>query len=221
MMSNKKAYYIIIAIIAVIFVLAGASIYLGLERLSEKSDEISKLKTESMILEEQQVSLARANQEIRRFEELDAIARAVVPQDKDQARTIREIVKIGNENRISFSNITFETSELGQSKPAPPPPQPEETEDDSTGDETVEDLPPPPPPVNITQANPVDGIPGVFEMELSITSDASNPVRYSDLVNFLEQLEQNRRTARVSSVTITPIEGGLSFSLTLGVFIRP
>jgi hypothetical protein len=219
-MNNKKAYYLIISIITVTLILAGTLIYLGLGHLSKKSDEIAELKTASMILEEQQISLARANQEIKRFEELDAIARAVVPQDKDQARTVREIVKIGNDNGITFSNINFENSDLGiRVKPAPAP-QPEPTEE---GDEEApaEDLPPPPPPVNITQANPVDGIPGVFEMELSITSDVNNPVEYSNLINFLEQLEQNRRTARVSSVTITPVEGGVNFSLTLGVFIRP
>jgi hypothetical protein len=220
-MSNKKAYYFIVSIVAVTLILAGTLIYFGLERLSEKSDEIAELKTTSMILEEQQVSLARANQEIKKFEELDAIARAVVPQDKDQARTVREIVKMGNDNKITFSNISFDNSDLGNKVKKAPAPQPEANEAGEESASSEEDLPPPPPPVNITQANPVDGMPGVFEMELSITSDINNPVVYSNFINFLEQLEQNRRTARVSSVTITPVEGGLNFSLTLGVFIRP
>jgi type II secretory pathway component PulM len=220
-MSNKKAYYVMLAGIATTFVLAGLIVYFGLGKLSEKSEEISELKTNAMILEEQQVSLARANQELNRFEELDAIARAVVPQDKDQARTVREIVKIGNDNGIAFSSITFQNSDLG-SKPAtpPPPPTPEATEGEAEA-EVDDDAPPPPPPVNITQAQPVEGIPGVFEMEINITSDVANPVKYSDLIRFLEQLEQNRRTARVSSISITPVEGGINFSLSLGVFIRP
>jgi hypothetical protein len=51
---------------------------------------------------------------------------------------------------------------------------------------------------------PVPGIPGVYELMINITSDAQKPVGYANFINFLSNLEKNRRTSVINTISVTP-----------------
>lgn len=211
-MSPKKVFFVMVGAVVLSGGLAVGSAVLGSSMLKKKSAELVELKLQDRLIEEQQVALIQANKDIEKYQELEAIAKTIVPQDKDQARTVREIIKLADESRIKISSITFPASTLGQKAPAATP---------NTGGEST-----PAPKVqtpSISQVKPVDGIQGLYQMEITIQVSEIAPT-YNQLIEFLNKLEQNRRTAQVSSITINPSTVNrnlVEFSLTMNVFVKP
>ncbi len=196
-MSTKKAYFLLCAAT----VISGLSILVSSlfvnSMLQKKSDRLVEAKLENRLLDEQQTALINANRTINQYKELNSIAKSIVPQDKDQAEAVRQIVKIANESNVKLGAITFPASALGQ-----------------TGKNSN----------SVTQVKPVNGIPGLYTLEITIQQDNSNPTTYPRLIDFLSKLENNRRTAQVTSVTVNPTAQNrnlLNFSLTLNTYIKP
>jgi hypothetical protein len=212
-MNSKRVYFIMIGALVLSFGLLIGAVVFGDSLLKKKSSDLMGLKLENRVLDEQQVSLIQANKDIQKYAELEKTANAIVPQDKDQARTVREIVKLAEESNIPISSISFPSSTLGQ--PAAVAPK------TAAGDTPAKAAPAAP---SITQVKPVEGMTGVYQMEIAVQSEASRPVPYSSLITFLSKLENNRRTAQVSTITITPFAQNINlvtFNLGINVFIRP
>jgi len=165
--------------------------------LQSASQTLAKLKAQSQAADDQQTQLTQAKADIKKYGELNTVAKSIVPQDKDQAEAVREIVNLANESGLpQLSSITFPASELG-------------TTPGKTGK-------------SLTQVTPVAGMSGVYD--LPITVQEAKGVAYSKLIAFLQKLEQNRRTAQVSSVTIQPSadnSNAVSFTLIIDEFIKP
>ncbi len=217
-MSNKRVFYLLVACVGIMSLLVIAGTAYANVLLQKESHRLVELKLENRILEEQQTSLVQANRDITKYEDLEKIANAVVPKDKDQAKTVREIVAIAEEMGITLSSITFPASTLGQ-QPAPVKAPAADTE----GGETATPAPKPATPP-VTQVKPVEGISGVFNLEITMQQDSRHPVAYSRFIDFLKRLEQNRRTAQVSSITVQPQPSNrnlVTFNLVLNVYIKP
>lgn len=209
-MSSKKVFYIMVGLITVISSLTIAGTVLGSSELQKSANDLVELKLENRILEEQQSSLARARRDIEDNKELEQISKTVVPQEKDQARTVREIINLANASGVQIGSITFPSSNLGQIRPVAP-----------TTEEGAPSTPAAPP---VTQVKPVEGIPGVFQLEVNVFSATESPVTYEQFINFLALLEKNRRTAQVTNITVQPSQQDtelVTFSLVVNVFIKP
>lgn len=175
--------------------------------LKKRSEDIVKKRAEVIKIEKEQKSLVQARKNIQTYKPLAEIAKDIVPQDKNQAQTAREIVKIANDNKISLGSITFPTSNLGDA--------PVKGGSSSTPAATKPDL---------SQLTPVKGIPGVYSLQIAVTSNTKQPVTYDALLSFLHDLEHNRRTALVSDISINPDKANpnaISFTLTLDEYIKP
>lgn len=199
-MNSKKLHYLLLAGCGLVLLLSGAAIYKGNELLKTRSDKLYNLKAESLTLAEQQKTLVQAKKDIETYSEIESIARTVVPQEKDQARTVREIIAIANRTGVSIANISFPSSTLG-------------TQDKKKKTEST----------NTTQLVPVEGIPGVYELEINVQTDANQSITYETLLGFLGELEQNRRTSQVKSLTITPSaedRSRITFNVVLSVYIK-
>ena len=135
--------------------------------LHKRSQTLNDLKLDSKVLDEQQNSIKQAKSDIEKYSDLEKIAKGVVPQDKDQAETVREIVKIAQDNGIILGSISFPASTLGQplAKPAP------STDDKTTATPKVSTP-------TITQVLPVDGIKGVYSLQVNVLQDTTKPVSY-------------------------------------------
>lgn len=203
-MNSKKLFYVLIAVLILVNGAGLAALVYGSKMLDQQNAKLTDLKIESSALEDTQRSLITAKKDIEKYSDIEQISKTVVPQEKDQARTVREIVKLAEESGISIASISFPTSSLG-SKPA----------SGSTGTTTQ--------PTGTTQTQKVDGISNVERLEVTVNSDTSKPVLYSNFLLFLEKLEQNRRTSQVSNINIQPVADNrnqLTFSLILNVYIK-
>lgn len=214
-MSSKRLYYILSAVVLLLIVGLAAGTYGINKLLTQKSAELAELKAKDEALDMEQVSLAKAKKDLQSYAELEKIAKAVVPQDKDQAQTVREIANIAASNGISLASITFPASTLGSNvKPGTSAGNTSTPSPTSGGAKTGA----------LSQLQAVKNIPGVYSLLITVQSDPDAPVPYSRFVNFLNDLEHNRRTAQVNTISITPAPKNrdlLSFNLTLNEYIKP
>lgn len=201
-MNSKRAYYLTLGLLVLLTAGIFLSTAFATKLLGNESAKLVDIKLQNKLLDEQQVALVQANKSAETYAGLDEIARTIVPQDKDQAKAVREIVKVSGEAGIKLGAISFPASTLGQVKSA--------AVAKTGGGET--------------QVKPVAGIPGVYVMEITIQQDSSSPISYTKLIDFLQRLENNRRTAQVTNVSVQPIpqdRNKLSFNMTVNAYIKP
>jgi hypothetical protein len=216
-MNSKKVYFGMLGLIGLLLIGGVGAVVIGNTMLKSKSNELVGLKLENRVLDEQQNALVQANKDIGTYAELENIAKSIVPQDKDQAKSVREIVKIAEDSGIKIASLSFPSSNLGTAAPKPAAVTPTEG-----NNEAAKPAAPAAPPVS--QVKAVDGIPGLYQLEINLQTDTNSPVSYASLINFLYNLEQNRRTAQVSQINIQPDPsnvGSLTFTLVINVFIKP
>ncbi|MFZ1483781.1 MAG: hypothetical protein WAS36_02115 [Candidatus Saccharimonadales bacterium] len=199
-MTAKRMFYLLSTLVILLSIGVVGVGYVANAALTSKSNELSKLKAEAEATQSLQSLLQKNKSDLVRYKELNNIARAVVPQDKDQAQTVGEINKIARESGISrLASISFPASTLGAvtaTKPAG----------------------------GITQVTPVAGISGVYLLPITVTVDPNRPVTYGQFVTFLKKLEQNRRTAQVTDISLKPDPknpNAISFTLVVNEYIKP
>jgi hypothetical protein len=200
---------------------------IGVGALKGKSNQMVELKLQNETNESQLFSLAQYNKEIDRYGYINSIASAVIPGDKDQARAVLEIFKMAKESGIGIENLSFPASTLGSSASSTSTKPTSSTTPSSSASASKTKAPP------ISQAKPVEGIAGLYSIQLTITpqSGTQAPVSirptYAKFLKFLSKIENNRRTAQVSQVSINPLgENGrptpyIGFSITINIFIKP
>lgn len=206
-MNSRYAFFGLVGAIAVLILLTLGVAYKGTAVLQQEGDKLTDLKVRTEVIEDRKAALVRAERDIEQYSELETIAKSIVPQEKDQARTVREIVTIAQETGVPLSSIQFPASALGDVK---------------KGAKTKSKIPATNPATS--QLVPVDGIKGLYAMEVTIASDNQQPVAYDQLLRFLEQLEQNRRTAHVTNLNIQPSKENrnlVTFTVILNVYIKP
>ena len=215
-MNSKKLYYVLLGVIGLLFVGLLAGAYEVDQVLSSKSDHLVSLKLKSQVLATQQTGLIKAKKEVKTYSSLNDIAKTIVPQDKDQAEAVLEISNLAEQSGIGqLSGVTFPVSTLGG--------LPGAIGTSGTGTPTT--------PAagsagksNLTQLLPVKGTPGLYELQITIQQASDNPVGYNQFLTFLSKLEQNRRTAQVTSISLKPSSQDPSlvgFTLIVNEFIRP
>lgn len=208
-MSTKKVFYIMVGVTILLSSAVIAATYFGGDVLAKHSKKLVNLKLEESLIGQQQSALIQAKKDVEKYKDFENITQSIVPQDKDQAKAVRDIVQIARENNISIESVTFPSSTLG-SKPATP-----------TKAEGTQAPPTAPAQSPITQAKPVSGISGVYALQLDVTPSNEQPISYQELINFLERLENNRRTAQISKLSINPRGNSLTFSLSINIFLKP
>lgn len=209
-MSSKRIFYVMAFLTSFLGLSVIGTLVLSNQALHKQSDKLTDVKLTNRLLDEQQTALAAAKKSVQQYNDLEKIARTIVPQDKDQAKAVREIVKIASDSGIKLSSISFPASTLGQVAPKAAP----------SSDGTTPKVTTP----SVTQVKPVDGIPGVFVLEIAVQQDSTSPTTYANFLDFLHRLENNRRTAQVSSVTVQPTPKDrtkLTFSLSVNAYIKP
>jgi len=203
-MTSKKMFYVLFAVVTILGISVFGSAYLANVVLTNKTAALSKTKAQGQVVDDLQISLIRNKTDIKAYTELNKIAKAIVPQDKDQTQTVREIVKIAEENGISrLTSVTFPASTLGAIG-------------GGVGSAVATG--------GITQVTPIVGMKGVYALPITVTNGQNDQVTYSKFIAFLAGLENNRRTAQVTSINITPDNANanlISFSLVVNEYIKP
>jgi len=208
-LNPKKFHYIMIGTNILLAMLIVAVAYFGYNIINKQTVKLTSAKAQAKTASDQQISLITAKKDLQNYSELNMIAQSIVPQDKDQAKTIREINKIANEKGITIKTISFDTSNLGQKNTTP------------SG--TTSSPAPTTTAPTISQLQKVDGMKNVYALPINVASDETNPIAYDSLIQFLEKIENNRRTAHVTNISIKPDKKSdkLSFSLKLNAYVKP
>ena len=210
-MSAKRTRLMLLTILAGLIIIFVVVIFMGSSVLASKSKKMVALKLQSTVLDSQLTSLAQAKKDVSQYAYFNEVAGSVIPSDKDQAQTVLDIFQLANQSGIMIQNITFPASNLGIGG----------TSATSSGARAI------------SQAKAVQGISGLYSVELNITpltgtqAPADKNVTYAKFLDFLGRIENNRRTAQVTQVNIQPVSsnGGpsqfINFSLTINIFIKP
>jgi hypothetical protein len=197
----KRLHTILLACIGLCVLVLLLSVYLVNMLLTGQSKKVANARLAALVQEEKQSNLSKARADIQKYKDLSEIAGAIVPQDKDQAQAVREIVKIAENTGVKLGTVTFPTSSLGGTKPG-------------VGGGNAA----------LSQLKAAKGISGVYALDIAVGSDNSAPSTYDNFIKFLDALEHNRRTALVTSITIQPNTTDpdkLTFTLNLTEFIKP
>lgn len=205
-MNSKRVYFLMAGLLVLLGLALLGGAYGANALLQQRAKKLTDLKLQEQEIGQQQLSLAKAKQDIQQYASLEKIAQSIVPQDKDQAEAVRELVNIAGQNGVRLSNISFPSSTLGSGSAA-----------GSGGSSSPASSSP------LTQVTPVSGISGVYQLQISVQQDSTQPITYAQFIGFLTALENNRRTAQVSSISILPTSdrSHLTFTLTLNEYIKP
>ena len=216
-MNSKRAYLLMLALVGILVITIFGGAYEAKAVLAKKSDQLVVLKANLQGYQMQQTGLTQAKKQIATYNDLYHIAKAVVPENKNQAETVRQIVKLAADNSIVLGSISFPSSTLGTGP---------------SGSGAVATKPTLGAPVksvtignpDLSQLTPISGSPGVYVLQITVASDSSQPASYSQLIDFLSDLEHNRLTSEVTSVNIVPdttLVNHFSFTLSLNSYIKP
>lgn len=204
--NSRLLNYLLLSLIAIMLIgsLVGAD--LVLRSLQGQAQQLVALKAKTIALTAEQTNLIIAKKEVAKYTALEKIAESVVPQDKGQAETVREIVNIAAASNIKLTAIIFPSSSLGSP-----------TSSAATGAASQK--------FSISQLTTVKGIPGVYVLPIEVEdSQQAYATTYANFYSFLTKLEQNRRTSQVINLTIKPLTDGsglIQFTLTLNEYIKP
>lgn len=205
-MTSKHLRWLLMALLGLLFVGLVAGTYEANSLFESQASKLIGLKAKSLALTSEQQSLVQAKKDIVTYSGLEKIAKSVVPQDKDQAEAVREIVNIAASNGVSLATVSFPASTLGSSS------APASTASAKSSGPSL------------SQLTPVKNISGVYQLQITVVGDPTKPVAYDKFISFLAALEHNRRTAQVIAIGIQPNTTNrslLTFSLTLNEYIKP
>jgi len=209
-MNSKKLYYLLVGLLLLLALGIVGAAYGSDMLFKQESKTLMQQKVTSSTLESKQKQLSKDKKDIERYTELNNISKAIVPKDKDTAQAVREIVNLARESNIPrLTSVTFPASTLG-TKVIPTAGTKSSPSSSATN--------------NLTQLTPVIGISSVYNLKITIQQADASAVPYDTFITFLEKLEQNRRTAQVSSITVTPNSKNpnlIAFTLVIDEYIKP
>lgn len=218
MKLNSKRLRLMLASGLVLSIVAFFAIVLfGLSLLSSKSQKIVDLKVQNQTADAQLANLESSKKQVEQYSYFKDVAKTVIPSDKDQAESVLEIFQMANASGIAIQSITFPASSLGLTTSTTST----TTTQDATSTGSAKTA--------LSQAVPVTGIPGLYSLALTITpeSDSSVPaneqITYAKMLDFLNRIENDRRTAQITQVNIQPPTAtqSLSFDLVVNIFLKP
>jgi len=218
-MTSKKLYYILLGCIGLAFVGLLAGTYGINVLMTANSTSLTNLKATAQANVIEQQTLQKSKKELQTYGSLNQIAQAIVPQDKNQVETVREIVDIAAQNGVNLASITFPASTLGTSSVAGSAASSTSTST-ATNLSSLENSK----TSALSQLTPVKSIPNVYQLQITIQGDSNKPTPYPNFINFLTALQQNSRTAQISSVVMTPNSASpnlISFTINLNEYIKP
>jgi hypothetical protein len=211
-MTSKRMYFLLLGLTFLMIVGLLGSAYEINGLLGKHATKLANLKAQTETLANQQVGLKKAKQEVATYSDLEKITQQIVPQDKDQAEAVREIISIAANAGVPLTTINFPASTLGATTGTVAP-------SGGTSPQAAITAKP-----SLSQLTAVPNIPGVYQLPITLQNDSDTEVTYNQFYSFLSGLEKNRRTAQVSNIVIQPdtkSRNNLTFTLTLSEYIKP
>lgn len=207
MISAKKAYYGLIGLLIIVIAGIGAVLYFSRVFLKANSDKLVAAKLELYKIDETE-SAYRKNQALLTANQDTAdILASVIPNEKDQAKAVREITQIAADNGLSVKAIRFPGSDLVITNKSTTAEQKTATSQ------------------SVSQAKVVPGLTNVLgivvEIELN-SANANQTISTDQVLGFLQKVENNRRNIRVTSINFgSAVDEGKTLKVDTLLFIKP
>lgn len=218
-MSQSRTRLVLLGLLAGTGLIFVVIVIGGLGIVSAKSQKLIQLKQQIKTADAQSSSLAVSKKQVEQYTYFNAVAKSVLPSDKDQAQAVLDIFSLADQSGIAIASITFPASNLGTKT--------------TTSKSDSNDAAKATPSSAISQAKPVEGIAGLYYLELTISPQSgvgvpdAKRVTYPKLLDFLGRIEHNRRTAQITKVNIQPQSSDsgpsqfINFAMTINIFIKP
>jgi hypothetical protein len=192
-LTAKNMYYLLLGLIGVSLLVVGIGVYLSSNLLQQKSKDVSKAKLRIMVAEANQEILRKAKVDIEKYKDLAEIAKIIVPQDKDQTQTVREISNLASQNGVVLESVTFPSSNLSETQKT------------------------------LTQLTPVPTMPGVYVLPITITSQKSPPTfdAFINFLSALEHNRRTALTTSIILDPDPLNPPHLKFTLVINEYIKP
>lgn len=211
-MTPKRFYFVMIGVFGLGLLAIGATIYFGNSFLQKSSAALVDTKLENKVGEEKERIYIQAKKDLVTYKELGTTIAKVLPKTKDQALAVQELYRIGDETGIVITGIRFPTSTLGVKAATAT----------NTGAAATTPLPA---QSSVTQSKAVEGIQGVLGIgvDLELAPARGKTISYEQMLDFLDKIQQNRRSMQITKVTVTPDikNGGVDASLSVRIFVKP
>ncbi len=191
-MTPKKLFLATSAGLVLGIGLIGYGLFWGDSVLNMRADEISQLKADQEDLDVRIENAKNLRDQLSEFDDISSLTKEVLPDTKTQENIVGELISIAANRGISLESINF-VGGAGESNN-----------------------------VELSQAEAVEGIPGVFSIQISTSLSTS----YANILNILEDIEGNKRRFEVTDISISPTasEDGItnfSASLQIVTYIKP
>lgn len=211
-MTPKKVYYLLISLLVIVVLGIIGAAYFSNTFLKRSSNALVEAKLELYKIDETESTYRKNKLLLEQNQDIATILSSIVPSEKDQARAVREISRIASEKGLSVRSIRFPSSDLVAKN----------TKTTTNANGTT---PSPTAGPTVSQAKPVNGLTGVLGMNVELEIANANPanaISTDQMLGFLEEIENNRRNIRVTSVSYGPaIEEGKIINMDTILFIKP
>jgi len=200
-MSSRKLSMIFLSVFGLLCLAILFGAYKLVGSLQARSETLLQLKSDYATTQQKQDQILQNKNDLKTYADLNTIAQSVVPHDKNSDIVTLQIVNIARKSGIAIdkgSGITFPSSNLGGAG--------------QTGSSSL------------SQLSRVPGLSGVYELPITVQQGSDTPVSYTSFLTFLANLQQNRRTATISDISITPDKNNsklVSFTITIIEYIKP
>jgi len=207
-MTAKKTYFVMIGVLILFIVGTFATLYFGNSYMKKSATSLVNTKLDNVGSDAEEQTYLQARKDLEKYKSLNDTISKILPKSKDQAQAVKELYRIGDETGIVVDKIQFPVSTLGQKTAAATAPTTPATA-----------------ATTVTQAKAVDGMPGVMGIDIQIGLQPAygKSITYNNMISFLQKVENNRRSMQIKQIDVQTDtqNGGVTFNLTLTIFVKP
>jgi hypothetical protein len=154
------------------------------DSMKQKSVTLVSSQEDLSVEQERSLVIADMRKKLEAFSELKSTVASVLPKGKNQAQIIAEINQIAADSNLAIDTLGFPDSSINASSGSGSP----------------------------TQTKPVEGLSGVFEMQISLggikstdpKASTKSGIEYSQVLSFIKGFEKNRRSTQIRSISLSP-----------------
>ena len=193
-MTTKKAHYLIVAPVIMLVLILFATLYFGISVMKKQSQKIIDAKL-NIAKAQKTETIYSSNKELYlNNQELAQKINDFIPTEKEQDLIVAQLNSFTNQSQLTISTISFPNSTL-----------------DPNSKQKVK--------TDISQATPVKGLNGVYEIPIvvTVTDTNSETVNTDNLLNLLDLIESSPRNMRITSISYDAESNEIQLNITIFV----
>ncbi|MBP9820556.1 hypothetical protein KBC85_00240 [Candidatus Saccharibacteria bacterium] len=193
-MTTKKAHYLIVASVISLVLILFAILYFGISVMKKESQKIIDAKL-NIAKAQKTESIYSSNKDLYlKNQDLAQKINDFIPTEKEQDLIVAQLNSFANQSQLTISTISFPNSTL-----------------DPNSKQKVK--------TDISQATPVKGLNGVYEIPIVVTvaDTSSETVNTDNLLKLLDLIESSPRNMRITSISYDAESNEIQLNITIFV----